>query len=352
MSTTVSNPTPRIAAVDCMRFFAIIAVIIIHTIPFRNIELEHQGQYDILGVVLNILARFGVPFFFTVSGYFWGLKIRSGQPVMPVSAGTAKRLLLILVVWCLVYLLPYNLGAIFEHGMLGPIKVWYWHLRELASDPLLIFFEGTHQHLWFLIALLWAVAISAVFVRLGLIKLLASIGIALYVFGVLSLAYAHTPIGIVIPFYSLEGPFFGTIFFVTGYVLSGYTPHARWLKFGIALMLIGYALHFTEAYLLWKWWQIRPIYHYVFGTYFIGLGVTMIVLCNPSWLRSEALAKIGRVTLGIYAGHYIFVEWLEPINAVVSHPVWEIGRVLLVLGLSAGVALWLSKFKTLKKFVT
>lgn len=335
-----------------MRFFAIIGVIVIHTTPFRNIDLElQQGEYNLLGIALNILARFAVPFFFTVSGYFWGMKIRKGQAVMPLSTLTAKRLLLVLAAWSLVYLLPYNAGAVMQYGPLGPIKVWYWHLRDLASEPWLILFEATHQHLWFLIALLWSVGISAVFVRMGWIKPLMVLAIALYVFGILTLAYAHTPIGMVISFYTLEGPFFGTIFFVTGYLLSGYTPHARWLKVGITFTLVGFALHAAESYLLWEWWQIRPAHPYVFGTYFIGLGVTMIALCNPSALRNEALAKVGRVTLGIYVGHYILVEWLEPINALVSHPLWEIGRVLIVLGISAWAALWLSKHKRLEKFV-
>lgn len=353
MSATVSNTTARIPAVDCMRFFAIIAVIVIHTTPFRNIDLElEQGQYNLLGTILNILARFGVPFFFTVSGYFWGMKVRAGQPAMLVSTRTAKRLLLVLGAWSLVYLLPYNIGAMTQYGALGPVKVWYWHLRDLASAPWLILFESTHQHLWFLIALLWSVAISTLFIRAGWIKLLVAVAIALYVFGILALAYAQTPIGIVIPFYTLEGPFFGTLFFVTGYLLSGHTPQAHWLKTGIALTLAGFALHFTEVYLLWKWWQIRPMHHYVFGTYFIGLGVTMLALSNPAALRNEALARVGQVTLGIYAGHYILVEWLEPVNAFVSHPLWEIGRVLIVLGISAWAALWLSKHKRLEKFVT
>lgn len=338
---------------DSMRVLAITGVIIIHTTPFRNIDLElHQGQYDLLGTILNILSRFAVPFFFTVAGYFWGLKIRKGQAVTEVSARIAKRLLLILGGWSLVYLLPYNIGAVMQYGALGPFKVWYWHLRELAREPWVMLFEGTHQHLWFLIALLWAMTISALFVTWGRIKLLAAVAVALYVFGILSLSYMDTPIGIKIPFYTLEGPFFGTIFFVTGYILSGYTVQPRWLKMGLGFMLAGFALHFSEAYLLWKWWQIRPMHPYVFGTYLIGLGVTMIALSNPPVLRSEALAKVGRVTLGIYAGHYILVDWLEPVNALISSPLWEVGRVVIVLGVSAWVALQLSKHKHLEKFVT
>lgn len=338
-----------------MRLLAIVGVIIIHTCPFRDLAFEHAThQYSLLGVVLNQLSRFGVPFFFTISGYFWGLKIRGGAAVTQVSTQMAKRLLLILAVWSVVYIMPYNVTAVLEYGNLGMFKVWYWHLRDLASDPFVILFEGTHQHLWFLVALLWAIGIATVFVYIKRIKPLVVVAIALYVFGILALAYAKSPIGIGIafPFYTLEGPFFGTLFFVVGYVLSGYSPRASWLKLGIVLALAGFAIHFSEVYLLWKWWQIRPYHHYLFGTVLIGLGVTMIALSDPPALRNKTLAKAGRLTLGIYVIHYIFVDWMGPISAFVKHPLWEIGRVLLIFGLAFGVVQWMSKREKLKKFVT
>ncbi|MBK7549131.1 MAG: acyltransferase family protein [Rhodoferax sp.] len=121
---------------------------------FRDPVLENQmGQFNIFGVILNQLARFGVPFFFTVSGYFWGLKIHGGMPEVLVAKQIFKRILLILVFWSLVYLLPYNMASMLQYGPLGPLKVWYWHVRELAANPLLLLFESTSQHLWFLIVL-------------------------------------------------------------------------------------------------------------------------------------------------------------------------------------------------------
>jgi len=352
ISVTTTQP-PRLLAVDTMRFLAIIAVIIIHTCPFRDLTLEHDArQYNLLGVFLNQLARFGVPFFFTISGYFWGLKVRGGTPVVSILAQTAKRLLLVLVAASVIYALPYNITAIFEYGALGPIKVWNWHLHDLASNPERILFEATNQHLWFLIALLWAVAIATVFVYFRRVRYLVAVAVILYVFGILALAYEKTPVGIAFPFYTLQGPFFSTLFFVTGYILSGYPPQAKWLRLGVVFTLAGFAIHFSEAFLLWKWWQIRPFHHYLFGTVLIGLGVSMITLSDPPALRIKVLAKAGRYTLGIYVIHYIFVDWLLPVNAVVTHPAWEIGRVFLILGLALVVAQWMSKYKVLRKLVT
>jgi surface polysaccharide O-acyltransferase-like enzyme len=345
--------TTRNASVDMIRVLAITAVIIIHACPFRDLELERTAKlYNPLGVFLNQLARFGVPFFFVVSGYFWGMKIRGGAPLLGVSSQMAKRILLVLVAWSVVYALPYNVAAVLDHGWLGPFKVWYWHILELARDPLAILFESTSQHLWFLIALLWALLIATAFVFVEQTKGLIAVAIALYVFGILALSYSHTPVGIDFPFYTLEGPFFGTLFFTTGYFLSGYAPSAKWLPLGAALATLGFISHFTEVYLLWQWWDVRPFHHYVFGTYLIGLGVAMVALSNPAALRVGPLARLGGFTLGVYVIHPLFIEWLRPLDRVISGPLWEVGQIILVYAVSVTTVMAMAKNRYLRKLVT
>lgn len=346
----MSREFRRITGVDSVRLLAVIAVIVIHAAVFRDPVLENQmGQFNIFGVILNQLARFGVPFFFTVSGYFWGLKIHGGMPEVLVAKQTFKRILLILVFWSLVYLLPYNMASMLQYGPLGPLKVWYWHVRELAANPLLLLFESTSQHLWFLIALLWAVAISTAFIYLRVVKSLIAVAIGLYVFGILALAYSKTPVGLEIGFYTLTGPFFGTIFFVTGYMMSGWSPRESWFKIGVSLVVAGFAFHFAEVYWLWRDWQIRPIHHYVFGTWFIGVGVAMAALSKGSPFRSESMAGLGRLALGIYLIHPIFLENLVNLRVFLKNPLWDLVYVAVSLVLSIASVRAMSKHDFLSK---
>lgn len=79
--------------------------------------------------------------------------------------------------------------------------------------------------------------------------------------------------------------------------------------------------------------------------------IVMTALASPRLLRNETLAKAGRMTLGIYVIHCIFVDWFEPLNVVISNPAWEIGHILLVYGLALATALLMARHRTLRKFV-
>jgi surface polysaccharide O-acyltransferase-like enzyme len=83
----------------------------------------------------------------------------------------------------------------------------------------------------------------------------------------------------------------------------------------------------------------------------MGLGVAMAALSNHSTLKNKMLSKIGQMTLGIYAVHFIFVDLLRPIDKVSDDIVWEVGYVVVVLALSILTSLALSKNKITKKIV-
>jgi len=138
--------------VDVFKLLAITAVIAIHTEPFRGSASGESNLYQYLGVLINQLSRFAVPFFFVISGYFWGTKIKGSVSVASVSISIAKRICLIFAAWSVIYALPYNISSIFEHGLLGSITVAYCNLINLSKDPVTLMMQGTKVHLWFLIA--------------------------------------------------------------------------------------------------------------------------------------------------------------------------------------------------------
>lgn len=173
---------------------------------------------------------------------------------------------------------------------------------------------------------------------------------ALYVVGLLARPYSVTPIGIDIHFNTRRGPFFSTVFFVLGYVLSYFEFTPKHFIYGLWVMLLGYAVSFGEIYYLYSTYQIWPASHnYVVGTLLVGLGASLMALSNHPLLNIPSLSKIGKYTLGIYGIHYVFVDLLKAYDKQISNPFWEIGCVFIVFLLSVSVTLVFSKNERLRK---
>jgi len=342
----------RIDGVDVIKVIAITAVIVIHAAPFDGMA-THGDIYGYLEICLNQLSRFAVPFFFIVSGYFFGIKERGdNSKTIRHTIDTTKRWLFIFLAWSLIYLLPYNVGAIYQYGIGGPLKVAYWNFLNLMTDPVRMVFHGTKAHLWFLAGLAWSVAFTGAFLYLGLRKSIYFIAGGLYILGVLGQSYSDSPFGIHFNFDIRNHIFFSTIFFVTGYWLSNFIPRPSWFLRGAVLFVFGVAIHFSEIYVLWKLYGTDPSTHnYTIGTYIMGMGITLVALSNHRVLSINTLANGGKYVLGIYVVHYMFVDILSPVSASISNPAWEILKVPTVLLLSVGTAVLLSKNKSTRKIV-
>jgi surface polysaccharide O-acyltransferase-like enzyme len=347
----------RIESVETFRLFAIFAVISIHTtpsvFPIEFIDWKSAEIYSIPALITQ-LARFAVPYFFIVSGYFWGLKITSGTDVLQLSMSMVKRLAFVFLAWSFVYILPYNYTAVFEYGLLGPLKLAYWKIVSLSKDPVDVLLQGTKVHLWFLEALVCCLLIAAGFVAKKNVRGLMATSVAFYVLGVLGGAYIRTPLGIDLRCGTRNGPFFGLIFFSTGYLLSTIRPNSGWLSKGAVVITFGYAMHFSELYFLNKYFNTSWNQGYVFGTYFVGLGCAMIALSNPHCLRFPHVSIAGRMTLGIYAIHFIFVDNLYLIDrsaSLMSHVLWEVWYLFAVVTLSAASVFLLAKIKFVRRFM-
>lgn len=304
-------------------------------------------------VAITQAARFAVPFFFVVSGYFFSKQLYDRNLVMQNSIRVVSRLFLLWLFWSLVYIFPFDLSAAFDQGALGPVKVAYSHLVNIKSHPIQVLFEGTASHLWFFMSLIWSTMIAAIFYTWlqRPDKPLIALAIALYVFGLCAKAYSPAPIGIDIAFNTRDGPFFGTIFFVMGLILSKYNIESRHFVYGLSILMAGYLVHFGEIYYLYITYKISPASHdFVIGTLLVGLGISIMALSNHAFLSSKWLSNIGKYTLGIYAVHYVFVDVLRLFDKQVSGPLWEIAYLIGVLGLSISVTLLASRTKHIKKF--
>ncbi len=77
------------------------------------------------------------------------------------------------------------------------------------------------------------------------------------------------------------------------------------------LLAACYALQFAEIHFLVSRYGATPFQDYVVGTYFTGMGAAIVALSNHPFLRLGIFGGLGRLTLGIYAIHFAFVDMLR-----------------------------------------
>lgn len=341
----------RIDSVDVFRFIAIIAVVIIHASPFRFVE---QGiKFQIADIVINQSARFAVPFFFVISGFFYGYRLNQGKILTDLTKTTVWKLVLIYCFWSLFYILPFNvIGVISEFGYIGLIKVVYWKVNYFFNNPLILLFQGTGKHLWFIPSLVCAVLLASIFLYYKAYRMLAFVAAGLFIFGVIGKSYSNTLIGIEFNFNTRNGPFFSTIFFAIGIYLSSLKINQRkLLLLGVILIVLGWAGQLIEVYLLWSLIGEYSEPDFVFSTLAFGTGFAMLSLTNANIFKVEKLSGLGRLTLGVYVIHMVYVDLLKYFDDNSSSIVWQFLYVTLVVYLSIYTVVLLSRMKFFTKLV-
>jgi len=334
-----ARPTAdRIQSVDVFRVLAIAAVIALHTAPHTGPDAVGL-RFDVR-TVCDQLERFAVPLFFMLSGYFWAGRCQDPAACWAAGLALARRVLVLFVAWSVIYFL-------ITDATVG----WQAATRPLPGLPTLLL-QGTKVHLWFLPALALAALVSGALLARGRERTLFLLAIALYAAGLAGKAYADTPIGFHTHVNMRNGPCFSLIMFATGIRLRHLGPQPAWRRLGPALALGGLALQVAEVAWLHARWGTNMAQDFVLGTYFYGLGVTMLALSDPAPLRVPRLAGLGPLVLGIYASHFLFVDLLaRPDSPLRAIPGWDIIVVALVFALSLALTGLLWRFAPTRRLV-
>lgn len=335
MSSVQHTPSQHIASIELGRVIAILAIIGLHgqmVLTYWQID-----EVPWIGYVLNQTARFAVPLFFLISGYLI-------QPKLAASPWTtfinySKPLLKVWLAWSIICLvMPFNLAKVEEFGYLGE-REGYWGF--LMSTPLNSFLEGGLVHLWFIPALVCAVLIIALLVELKLNKLLLPIAIALYGYGVLAGSYA-TLSGLEAPFFTRNGPFFGTLMVTLGFLIRQNQWKVSSTK-ALVLLALGMLIHFAEAAWLTTFDVGFNMNDFLFGTALWGMGVFMWLLANPNMGNYAWVRAISNRMLGIYVSHLLIIIVLFNVCGVfgITELAKDVtvffGTVLLSFGLVVGI---------------
>jgi surface polysaccharide O-acyltransferase-like enzyme len=338
----------RLSGIDLFKTVGIFSVIIYHTEPLRYTGGE-AARY--LQIWINGSMHFVPLFFGLISGYLWGLRIRSAQSAHQLTIKSCNRILQVYVFWCFIYLIAPSIPVIEQHGMIGLLKAPYWRLSNLWENPLRLLFEGTAGHLWFFASLLCAFIISASFVRLRMDSWLIPFSCVLYIFGLLGGTYSPTPFGIAISFTPRDGPFYLTLAFVIGWRLSGYRGKFS-MKLALILLFGGIAVHMAEVYYLWYHFGKDPAsLYFTVGAVPSSIGAALLVFSHAEIGKDTFLAKLGLYMPGVYAGHMLFVHLLRPVRDTFHSYVWEFAFPFIVFGLTAAMIMLISKDKFFRRFV-
>lgn len=311
----------RSAGIDLGRVLGCFFIILLH---------QSAADYGAAGKVSDILdqlARWAVPFFFIMTGYF----TRFDTGPNAVIQRSVTRIVPLYLFWLVLYI------------------TWADQETVRLADPVwligALIYGGPGFHLWFLPSLVVCVSIAAILLHIGRFRVLLATAGALYLIG-LALGSYETVVSSdefiqkTARLNTRSGPFFGLIFIAMGAWLRA---HPIRLSIGQTLLVVlaGIALSNVEALSLLHLNSVPYIRHdFLFGTLLTGFGsaVLFTTVIRPNGIVDRAARALGPVTFGIYAVHLIVLRhmttWIEPQSLLAG-----IGVAILVFVASSALAL-------------
>jgi len=265
----------RTNSVDFFRLFAAFAVVSLH-VYIGTVPLE-------VTIYLRLLARYAVPFFFLISGYFFYFSVnRNGGEAL--LKNLHKLIGIYVVTWC-IYLPKCILKDKF-----------------VFDYPLL--FTGTDGHLWFLTSLVFGLIFCWYFKNLVKKKILLIFLILVFLTPCLIFHYLNA-FGIS----NSIGETFSRFVLSVPFLLMGMTIAHYRLKLGkisaSLVIILSLALLFVEVYIFNRenygnLWRIE----FLLNTIPLSIGIFFL---SFNFSVNDQLASYGRTyALGIYLYHQLF----------------------------------------------
>ncbi|MCK6264356.1 acyltransferase family protein [Vibrio sp. ZSDE26] len=329
------SSTNKIASFELGRVVAMLAILSMHCQLFLG--YLHYNDEPWFGYIFNQATRFAVPLFFLISGYLIQPKLTSAP--YETLKSYSKPLIRVWLVWSILSLvMPFNLGVVMEHGYIAE-RTGYW--SYLMSAPFNSLLEGGLVHLWFIPALISAIAIIAFLVQSKQSSLIIPIAVILYIYGVLAGSY-QTITELEPPFFTRNGPFFATLMVAIGFVIRQKDIHWSSSK-SLMVALLGLFVHMGEAWYLHSLGQLFNANDFLFGTAVWATGCFFWLLSKPNLGNSPLVFALSKRVLSVYVSHMLIIiiminvaGFYELENGARDLTVW-LGSVLLtglfVLGL-------------------
>lgn len=320
-------PRTRNLTIDSLRLLATLEVIALH-VSFSNLP-------DSVNVLIRLQARWAVPFFFIVSGYFFAQRL--ADPKRADVRPALYRLIWLFVLWSILYI---------------PLVISEHEVKEVFRRLLFpsFIYIGEYFHLWFPSSLVLGFITLLFMFHYKLEKWILPLSLGILAQIMLAGAYNQVfdlkfPFDFVIARHWLAVPalYLGVWLFRRG-------PLNRGLA--LALTLGGLSLQLFEAWFLYTRFSIPPTEHEVLlGTLPFAFGLASLGVSGVRFLENPTLSAWGRdYSLGIYLLHMLVIfavgKTLKALIPVLDGlAVWDILYpfviLMLCIGLFAAMRRWL-----------
>ena len=299
------DPTRNSNFADLVKFIMSIFVVAIHA-HF----LKGNAIMDML--ISDVFGRIAVPFFFIAAAFF--LFRHKGEEDFGKRVGKYITRMSLFYVLCTFIYIP-------------AIVDWHNGKISLAKWLKIVFFEGSYRQLWFLPALIFAVALVYLLLRAGLSTgRIFSIALPLYVIGC-ALHSFYNPIiklqfvaDFAIDYYTVfgttrNGLFFGFVYIALGAYLATHSLKlklpAAWIGFGASVVMIIIEVLLIEEFAV----SSKGMGMYI-SVLFAALFLFWISVNTPllSNLPSRPFIILRKLSTVIYFSHTMFLYLFSALN--------------------------------------
>lgn len=265
MKTTNGNRTPSI---DLFRYFCAILVVAIHTRPLEEINAP-------LGFVFSdIITRIGVPFFFSVSGYYYYKKYNSQKyPFFRYF----ERLLIIYSLWsCFYYLIDFL--------QWGHSNIKGFFINCIFS----YFIYGSYYHFWYFPALIISICLSSILLKTAGKKEILTLSLFLYAIGCLGCAYYNVCKGLPLMGALISNPRFiifrrvflmGFPFFTSGALVQAIKEKVD-RRQAVLMWWVSFIIWVLEIWIVVRL-QLQNSLVLTFGLFMLAVSTLVLLLKHP-----------------------------------------------------------------------
>lgn len=250
------------AALDVAKWVAAILIVSIHAPPLYSVS--NIGNF----ILMQIIARYAVPFFFITSGFLFFSKLSYENIWCSENRCRlfhyVSHLLKLYLIWSAIYLLMLLIGNFNGGGSL------FWQLKIIARDFL---FAGISPPLWYFTAVIVATCLVFFLLRWLSINVILIGSALIYLLGLLGDSYSFLIIGLpslsqVLQAYDRifvstnNGFFFGLLFVAAGAFISQkktlFKTCSCWLLF--AACSVCFVIEALSVYFLASNFDSKSIY--------------------------------------------------------------------------------------------
>lgn len=308
------NKKTEYALVDAARLFFCICIVFLHSGAYHLVP----GEW----FVLHCLLRLAVPFFFVVSGYFWGRGLHYGHANLRERLTRyIKRLLYPYVVFSMINIVL----AVWEmilNGMDGR-KIVLRVLRSILFYP--------YGALWYVWASMIAVILLSWFIKREKLKLGILLGILLYCIALLMNSYYFliegTKIQRIVDIYlkittsARNGIFVGFIFMAIGVSMAWADETQKERRVGLYWLLLTVSFIGLLAEVIYIRGKNTADDHSLFLSFLVLIPSLVKILLNYEIpMKKERAILCRNLSVGIYYLHRIILSIIIIVTMIGAMP--------------------------------